>query len=123
MHVPSVIGIVDYGASVGSRLAARFALGFIARGSVGRKADFIHEEPEQLSELLNSYPQEGAIMSDSQPVYAGIDVSKATLDLARGQQGEVRRFANDCAAHGALGKALTGSASPVGLVVLEATGL
>jgi transposase len=89
---------------------------------VGRKADFIHGEPEQLSELLNSYPQEGAIMIDSQPVHAGIDVSKASLDLALGQQGEVIRFANDGAGHAALGKALTSLTAPVALVVLEATG-
>ena len=61
-------------------------------------------------------------MSDSQPVYAGIDVSKTSLDLALGQQSEVIRFANDSAGHLALSKALRTSATPVGLVVLEATG-
>jgi transposase len=61
-------------------------------------------------------------MSDSQPIYAGIDVSKATLDLALGQQGEVRRFANDCAGHAALGKALLALSTKVSMVVLEATG-
>jgi transposase len=61
-------------------------------------------------------------MSDAQPVYAGIDVSKDALDLALGQQGKVIRFDNDSAGHVALGKALTKLASPVGLVALEATG-
>jgi transposase len=61
-------------------------------------------------------------MSDSQPVYAGIDVSKATLDLALGQQSKVIRFPNDSAGHLALGQALTSLPDPVGLVVLEATG-
>jgi hypothetical protein len=36
---------------VGSRLAARFNLGLIARGSAGAQGGFHHEEPEQLSEL------------------------------------------------------------------------
>jgi transposase len=61
-------------------------------------------------------------MSDSQPTYAGIDVSKASLDLTLGQQGEVRRFANDCAGHAALGKALQALNPKAGTVVLEATG-
>lgn len=61
-------------------------------------------------------------MSDFQPIYAGIDVSKDTLDLAIGQQGKVIRFANDSAGHQALGKALTHLAAPLGLVALEATG-
>ncbi len=61
-------------------------------------------------------------MSDSQSVYAGIDVSKATLDLALGQQGKVIRFPNDSAGHLALGQALTSLPDPVQLVVLEATG-
>jgi transposase len=61
-------------------------------------------------------------MSDSQPIYAGIDVSKDALDLAVGQQGKVIRFANDSAGHQALGKALTHLDGPLGLVVLEATG-
>lgn len=61
-------------------------------------------------------------MGDSQPIYAGIDVSKAALDLALGQQGKVIRFTNDSAGHLALGKALTQLAVPPELVVLEATG-
>lgn len=61
-------------------------------------------------------------MSDSQPIYAGIDVSKATLDLALGQQGKVRRFANDSAGHLAIAQALGQLAAPPALVVLEATG-
>ena len=61
-------------------------------------------------------------MGDSQPIYAGIDVSKASLDLALGQQGKVIGFTNDSAGHLALGKALTQLAAPPGLVVLEATG-
>ena len=36
---------------VGSRLAARFTLGLIARGSAWAQGGFHHEEPEQLSEL------------------------------------------------------------------------
>jgi hypothetical protein len=59
--------------------------------------------------------QERAIMSDSQPIYAGIDVSKDTLDLAIGQQGKVIRFPNDSASHQALGKALPHLAAPLGL--------
>lgn len=61
-------------------------------------------------------------MADSQPIYAGIDVSKATLDLALGLQAQVLQFSNDNAGHAALLKALQGAASPVALVVLEATG-
>jgi transposase len=61
-------------------------------------------------------------MNDSHPLYAGIDVSKASLDLALGQQGKVIRFPNDCAGHLALGKALTDLGVPLRLVVLEATG-
>jgi transposase len=90
---------------------------------MGRKADFIHEEPEQLLELLISHLQERAIMSTSQPsLYAGIDVSKASLDLALGPQGEVRRFVNDSAGHAALGQTLRAQSPGVALVVLEATG-
>lgn len=36
---------------VGSRLAARFTLGLIARGSAWAQGGFRYEEPEQLSEL------------------------------------------------------------------------
>lgn len=36
---------------VGSRLAARFTLELIARGSAWAQGGFHHEEPEQLSEL------------------------------------------------------------------------
>jgi transposase len=61
-------------------------------------------------------------MSDSQPIYAGIDVSKASLDLALGQQSKVMRFPNDSAGHLALGSVLTQLTAPLGLVVLEATG-
>jgi transposase len=61
-------------------------------------------------------------MSDSQPVYAGIDVSKSSLDLALGQQGKVIRFPNDSAGHLALGRVLRQLAEPPGLVVLGATG-
>jgi transposase len=61
-------------------------------------------------------------MSDSQPIYAGIDVSKATLELAMGVQGKVLSFSNDATGHAALLKALTGLKRAVGLVVLESTG-
>lgn len=61
-------------------------------------------------------------MSDSQLIYAGIDVSKAALDLALGPDTEVLSFANDDAGHGALVKALKAQREPVALVVLEATG-
>jgi transposase len=61
-------------------------------------------------------------MKDSHPLYAGIDVSKTSLDLALGPQGQVQRFANDSAGQAALAKALRTSAAPVALVVLEATG-
>lgn len=61
-------------------------------------------------------------MSVSQPVYAGIDVSKASLDLALGPDSEVLRFTNDDAGHLGLLKALAAQANQVALVVLEATG-
>lgn len=61
-------------------------------------------------------------MSDSQPIYAGIDVSKASLELAIGAQGTVLSFSNDPAGHKALLKALTGLQRTIGLVVLESTG-
>jgi transposase len=61
-------------------------------------------------------------MADSQPIYAGIDVSKATLDLALGLQAQVLQYSNDSTGHTALLKALQSAASPVALVVLEATG-
>lgn len=61
-------------------------------------------------------------MGDSQPIYAGIDVSKATLELALGPQAQVLSFDNDSTGHAALLKALEGMSTPVALVVLEATG-
>ena len=61
-------------------------------------------------------------MSVSQPVYAGIDVSKASLDLALGPDSEVLSFTNDEAGHQSLLKALAAQANQVDLVVLEATG-
>jgi transposase len=61
-------------------------------------------------------------MADSQPLYAGIDVGKSTLDVALGPQARVLQFSNDSAGHAALLKALQCAASPVTLVVLEATG-
>jgi transposase len=61
-------------------------------------------------------------MSDSQPIYAGIDVSKASLELAVGAQGTVLSFSNDPTGHAALLKALIGLQRAVGLVVLESTG-
>jgi transposase len=61
-------------------------------------------------------------MSDSQPIYAGIDVSKATLDLALGPHARVVQFSNDSTGHAAILKALQDAAAPVALVVLEATG-
>lgn len=97
-------------------------LGLQPVGQRGREADFLIEEPEQLSELMSSHPQERAIMSDSQPIYAGIDVSKATLDLALGPDTEVLSFTNDDAGHGAVVKALKTQHGQVALVVLEATG-
>ncbi len=61
-------------------------------------------------------------MNDLQPIYAGIDVSKASLELAMGAQGTVLSFSNDPAGHKALLKALTGLQRTIGLVVLESTG-
>jgi transposase len=61
-------------------------------------------------------------MGDSQPIYAGIDVSKATLELALGPQAQVLSFDNDSTGHVALLKVLEGISTPVALVVLEATG-
>jgi transposase len=50
----------------------------------------------------------------------GIDVSKASLDVAFGLQGRVRRFSNEPAGHRALARALA-KRSPT-CIVLEATG-
>lgn len=61
-------------------------------------------------------------MDASQPLYAGIDVSKECLDLALGPDSEVLRFSNNDAGHQRLLKALAGKACPIALVVLEATG-
>lgn len=61
-------------------------------------------------------------MSDSQPIYAGIDVSKPTVDLALGPDTKVLSFANDDAGHAALVTVLKAQRGHVALVVLEATG-
>jgi transposase len=61
-------------------------------------------------------------MDASQPLCAGIDVSKASLDLALGPDSEVLSFTNDDAGHQCLLKALAAQAGPIALVVLEATG-
>jgi transposase len=61
-------------------------------------------------------------MSDSQPIYAGIDVSKASLELAIGAYDKVLSFSNDATGHEALLKALTALNRVVELVVLESTG-
>jgi transposase len=61
-------------------------------------------------------------MSVSEPVCAGIDVSKASLDLALGPDSKVLSFSNDDAGHQSLLKTLADQPDQLGLVVLEATG-
>jgi transposase len=60
------------------------------------------------------------MMSDSPPLCIGIDVSKDSLDVALGPNGEVLHLANDALNHALLCKRLR--ALPVQLVVLQATG-
>jgi transposase len=60
------------------------------------------------------------MMSDSLPLYVGIDVSKDSLDVALGADGEVLHVNNDPLGHAMVCKRLRGA--NVGLVVLEATG-
>jgi transposase len=59
-------------------------------------------------------------MSNSPPVYVGIDVSKESLDVALGVGGETLHLPNDALGHALLCKRLRGLQP--GLVVLEATG-
>jgi transposase len=56
----------------------------------------------------------------STPLVLGLDVSKATLDLASEPAGLTAQFANDAAGHSGLVTAC--QAQPIKLIVLEATG-
>jgi transposase len=56
----------------------------------------------------------------AEPRYAGIDVAKATVELALSPSGAVESFANEPSGHEAMAKRLL--EQPVGLVVLEASG-
>lgn len=56
----------------------------------------------------------------SQPIFVGIDVSKASLELGVAGQGTTVSFTNDASGHAALIEHLRGAT--VGLLVLEATG-
>lgn len=59
-------------------------------------------------------------MNASEPMFVGIDVSKANLDVCQLAPGELSQIANDSAGHAALCK--TFQAQPIALIVLEATG-
>ena len=60
------------------------------------------------------------MMSESEPLYVGIDVSKDKLDVACGETGLVQTVANDALGHALLCKQLRHRM--VQLIVLEATG-
>src|SRR6266550_9625040 len=80
-------------------------------------------KPERLRERPSSHCRKagtrgGAVNNSGQVV--GIDVSKATLDVAIVPSGEVLQFANDADGTEELGKKLKSAA--VDLVVMEATG-
>jgi transposase len=64
--------------------------------------------------------------SSSAPLYVGIDVSKASLDLARsdamGAARDVQRFDNDAAGIAAIVKLLLNHPGPVVMIVVESTG-
>lgn len=62
--------------------------------------------------------------SDQTPtIFVGIDVSKASLDVAIAPEGREDRFSNDSDGHAALLAVLTATAQPSGVrVVMEATG-
>jgi transposase len=80
-------------------------------------------EPERLRERPSSHCRKdgtrGETVNKNEQV-AGIDVSKATLDVALLPAGEVLQFGNEAAGIEELGKKL--KASAVDLVVMEATG-
>jgi transposase len=80
-------------------------------------------KPERLREPLSSHCRKdgtrGETVNKNEQV-VGIDVSKATLDVALLPAGEVLQFGNDAAGIEELGKKL--KASAVDLVVMEATG-
>lgn len=81
--------------------------------------DAVSREPEQLLEL-KSHEQGGEKRNMSEIITIGIDVAKASLDVALGPSGPVAHLANDLEGHDALVALLTGKA--VALIVLEATG-
>jgi transposase len=60
------------------------------------------------------------MMSESELLFVGVDVSKDTLDIAYGEGGSVQTVANTAVGHALLRKSLR--RGKVGLVVLEATG-
>jgi transposase len=64
----------------------------------------------------------GVPASPPAPVYAGIDVSKDKLDLARSDRDAVECFANDAAGVAALVRLLAGLGPGLASVVVEATG-
>jgi transposase len=80
-------------------------------------------QPERLRERRSSHCRKdgtrGETVNNKDQV-AGIDVSKATLDVALLPSGEVLQFANDAPGIEELGKKLKSAA--VDLVVMEATG-
>lgn len=88
----------------------------------------VSKKPEQLSGRQSPYVasagkhilQEAEMRSNDGSVYAGIDVSKAWLDMARWGESEVLRVGNDEGGIAELVKALSGKA--VSLVVMEASG-
>jgi transposase len=67
-----------------------------------------------------SYVQGGEMKNVPEPLYVGVDVAKATLEVALGPGGAVQTFANDPEGHDALLAVL--KKHPVALIVLEATG-
>ena len=88
----------------------------------------VSKKPEQLSGRQSPYVasagkhilQEAEMRRNDESVYAGIDVSKAWLDMARWGEKEVIRVGNDEAGIAELVKELSGE--EVSLVVMEASG-
>jgi transposase len=81
--------------------------------------DAVSREPEPLLQLTSHEPG-GEKRHLSEVITVGIDVAKASLDVALGSSGPVEHWANDLEGHDALVALLTGKA--VELMVLEATG-
>jgi transposase len=81
-------------------------------------------KPERLRERQSSHCRKdgtrGGTVKNKEHVLAGVDVSKATLDVALLPSGEVLQCSNDANGIEALGKKLQSAA--VDLVVMEATG-